>query len=112
MIKYSFLGRKTKATVENTKYDIIEELNKIDSHISRKYNFTMKDHYSSNSICSKDDVFIEQIGKNVAKSRCLYKYYTDKIRILTEFVIYLNELSERISKEIEKVYNVRKNYED
>lgn len=88
--------RQTIAVLDNTRFDFINKVEKLmaGTHMcvcSDKY--LMPNTYKASVYCSEDDVYDEQVGRELAKKKVLDKYYRDfdkRMDMLRCEVIVLN----------------------
>ena len=81
-VKYYYNPKKrgTIAVLTETRYDFLNKANKMLANTgfvlcSDKY--LMKNEYKGIVYCNHDDVYDDQLGKELAKKKCLDRYYRD-----------------------------------
>lgn len=88
------------AVLHNSQYDVVRALDNMGILFLSSNNLDidkcmLKPRYVGKAICYKDDEWDENIGKEVAKSKALEKYYRDRVKAYE----YMYSCIESIEKE-------------
>ena len=88
--------RQTIAVLSDTRFDFLNKVEKLTSGLNlcvcgKKY--LMPYQYKASVYCAADDVFDEQVGRDMAKKKVLDKYYRDfdkRMDMLRDELLVLN----------------------
>ena len=72
--------RTIVATLRNCEYDVVKKLDRLNilGTFIDLDKCMLHDKYVGKAICHEDDEWNEEIGKQIAKDKVLFKYYADK----------------------------------
>lgn len=107
--------RTIVAVLEGTAYDVLQQLNKrVAAGIGlglkqRGYGgLGLKDTYKGIAKCHPNDLWDEEVGREIAKQRALAKYRRHRVRVLSEWLQTaeqrLSEIASLEQKWVEDIY--------
>ena len=98
-------GRPTKGVTEaalyNTENDVVDIINrsKVAVRVVDVDAYKLNPEYKATTSCLESDEYDEVKGQDVAKRKVLYRYNTDKVRMINKALADLEVIEERLKRQ-------------